>query len=82
MRDPHALSGYLTETIDLFGGSTDVVFASHHWPTCGQERVVEYLGIQRDLYAYLQASAIAEHHPPRERARCATRVGGRWGRRG
>jgi alkyl sulfatase BDS1-like metallo-beta-lactamase superfamily hydrolase len=30
-----------------------VVFASHHWPTWGRERLVEFLSLQRDLYAYL-----------------------------
>ncbi|MBO0866555.1 MAG: MBL fold metallo-hydrolase, partial [Mycobacterium sp.] len=51
--DPHAWSGYLTEAIDLFADRTDVVFASHHWPTWGRERIVEFLSLQRDLYAYL-----------------------------
>ena len=32
---------------------TDVAFASHHWPTWGGDRVVGYLSLQRDLYAYL-----------------------------
>ncbi|MGF0118625.1 alkyl/aryl-sulfatase [Promicromonospora sp. Marseille-Q5078] len=53
VRDPHAWSQYLTETVDLFGADLDVVFASHHWPTWGRERAVEYLSLQRDLYAYL-----------------------------
>ena len=53
VRDAHAWSSYLTEAIDLFGDKTDVAFASHHWPTWGQEEVVEYLAIQRDLYSYL-----------------------------
>jgi alkyl sulfatase BDS1-like metallo-beta-lactamase superfamily hydrolase len=53
VRDPHAWSGYLTEAIDLFGEQTDVVFASHHWPTWGQQECIEYLSVQRDLYAYL-----------------------------
>jgi alkyl sulfatase BDS1-like metallo-beta-lactamase superfamily hydrolase len=53
VRDPHAWSGYLTEAIDTFAGRTDVVFASHHWPTWGHERVVEFLSLQRDLYGYL-----------------------------
>jgi alkyl sulfatase BDS1-like metallo-beta-lactamase superfamily hydrolase len=53
VRDPHAWSGYLTEAIDKFANRTDVVFASHHWPTWGRERVVEFLSLQRDLYAYL-----------------------------
>ncbi|MFE2866113.1 alkyl/aryl-sulfatase [Embleya sp. NPDC059259] len=53
VRDPHSWAKYLTEAIDLFGDTTDVVFASHHWPTWGRERVVAFLGMQRDLYAYL-----------------------------
>jgi alkyl sulfatase BDS1-like metallo-beta-lactamase superfamily hydrolase len=53
VRDPHAWARYLTEAIELFGGQTDVVFASHHWPTWGRDRVIEFLGLQRDLYAYL-----------------------------
>ncbi|WP_369830321.1 alkyl/aryl-sulfatase [Mycobacterium sp. E342] len=53
VRDPHAWSGYLTEAIDTFADRTDVVFASHHWPTWGRENIVEFLSLQRDLYAYL-----------------------------
>ncbi|BBX75469.1 MBL fold metallo-hydrolase [Mycobacterium shinjukuense] len=53
VRDPHAWSGYLTEAIDTFADRTDVVFASHHWPTWGHQRIVEFLSLQRDLYAYL-----------------------------
>ncbi|WP_228181079.1 alkyl/aryl-sulfatase [Streptomyces anulatus] len=73
VRDPHNWSRYLTETIDLFGDTTDVAFASHHWPTWGQERVRNFLTVQRDLYGYLHdqtlrlinkgwtGSEIAEH---------------------
>ncbi|MCD0447348.1 MBL fold metallo-hydrolase [Glycomyces sp. A-F 0318] len=53
VRDPHVWARYLTETIDLFGADAEVVFASHHWPTWGNERVVEFLANQRDLYAYV-----------------------------
>lgn len=53
VRDARAWARYLTEAIDLFGEHTDVVFASHHWPTWGRDKVVEYLSLQRDLYAYL-----------------------------
>jgi alkyl sulfatase BDS1-like metallo-beta-lactamase superfamily hydrolase len=53
VRDPHVWSEYLTEAIDTFADRTDVAFASHHWPTWTSERVSEFLGIQRDLYAYL-----------------------------
>jgi alkyl sulfatase BDS1-like metallo-beta-lactamase superfamily hydrolase len=30
-----------------------VVFASHHWPTWGQDKIITYLSAQRDIYAYL-----------------------------
>ncbi|MEU0540182.1 alkyl sulfatase dimerization domain-containing protein [Nocardia sp. NPDC005978] len=53
VRDPHVWSQYLTESINMFGRDSDVVFASHHWPTWGTDRLVEYMSIQRDLYAYL-----------------------------
>jgi alkyl sulfatase BDS1-like metallo-beta-lactamase superfamily hydrolase len=53
VRDAHAWSSYLTEALDLFGADAQVAFASHHWPTWGNGAVVEYLELQRDLYAYL-----------------------------
>jgi alkyl sulfatase BDS1-like metallo-beta-lactamase superfamily hydrolase len=52
VRDPHAWAHYLSEAIDLFADSTEVEFASHHWPTWGRERIVQLLSEQRDLYAY------------------------------
>jgi alkyl sulfatase BDS1-like metallo-beta-lactamase superfamily hydrolase len=60
VRDPHAWSGYLTEAIDTFSDRADVVFASHHWPTWGRERIVEYLSLQRDLYAYLHDQTLRQ----------------------
>jgi alkyl sulfatase BDS1-like metallo-beta-lactamase superfamily hydrolase len=53
VRDPHAWARYLADAIELFGDETDVVFASHHWPTWGHERAMRFLSEQRDLYAYL-----------------------------
>ncbi|WP_433732982.1 alkyl/aryl-sulfatase [Nocardia sp. CA-129566] len=53
VRDPHVWAGYLTEAINLYGRDSDVVFASHHWPTWGTDRLVEFLALQRDLYGYL-----------------------------
>ncbi|MBU6215566.1 MAG: MBL fold metallo-hydrolase [Acidobacteria bacterium] len=53
VRDAHAWAHYLTETIGLFGDRTDVVFASHHWPTWGHDAAMEFIGVQRDMYLYL-----------------------------
>ena len=53
VRDARVWAGYLDEAIALFADRCDVAFASHHWPTWGHDRIVDYLGLQRDLYAYL-----------------------------
>lgn len=53
VRDPHGWSNYLTETLDLWGGEAEFAFASHHWPTFGNENIRTFLAVQRDLYAYL-----------------------------
>ena len=49
VRDPHVWSQYLTEAIERWGEASDVVFASHHWPTWGRDEIVEFLSTQRDL---------------------------------
>ncbi|HEX5376714.1 MAG TPA: alkyl sulfatase dimerization domain-containing protein [Solirubrobacterales bacterium] len=53
VRDPRIWAHYLDEAIDLFGERSDVLFAGHHWPCWGGERIVDYLEKQRDLYTYL-----------------------------
>lgn len=53
VRDAHAWSGFIDESIELFADVSDVSFASHHWPTWGGDNIVSYLSKQRDLYAYL-----------------------------
>ncbi|MCX2932003.1 MBL fold metallo-hydrolase [Mycobacterium sp. CVI_P3] len=60
VRDPHAWAGYLTEAIDTFSDRSDVVFASHHWPTWGHDNIVEFLSLQRDLYAYLHDQTLRQ----------------------
>ncbi len=60
VRDPHGWAGYLTEAIDTFADRADVVFASHHWPTWGKENIVEFLSLQRDLYAYLHDQTLRQ----------------------
>ena len=53
VRDPRAWARYLTEAIGMFAARSDVLFASHHWPTWGTEELSRFLSQQRDLYAYL-----------------------------
>ena len=53
VRNPHTWARYLTEATELFADKSDVVFASHHWPTWGRQELTTFLTQQRDLYAYL-----------------------------
>lgn len=53
VRDSLAWSKYINELLYLFGKDADVMFASHHWPRFGNERVQEILRDQRDAYAHL-----------------------------
>ena len=58
VRDPHAWAHFLDESIELFGAETDMLFASHHWPTWGPDRAVRFLSEQRDLYGYLHDQSV------------------------
>lgn len=53
IRDPLAWSKYLNDAISMWGDKTDVVFSMHHWPVWGQKDLVEHLGLQRDMYRYI-----------------------------
>lgn len=58
VRDPHVWAKYLTEAINRYAARSDVLFASHHWPTWGTERLTEFLSVQRDLYGYLHDQTV------------------------
>ncbi|HSZ52439.1 MAG TPA: alkyl sulfatase dimerization domain-containing protein [Caulobacteraceae bacterium] len=63
VRDAKAWSFYIDEALDLFGGQSDVLFASHHWPRWGGEAASVFLRKQRDLYKYIhdQTLRLANH---------------------
>ena len=52
VRDALLWSGYIHEAVDLFG-EAEILFASHHWPTWGNEAVIEELETQRDTYKFI-----------------------------
>lgn len=53
VRDALLWSKYLQAAIDMFGPDMEVLFASHYWPTWGNDRILPFLGAQRDMYRYL-----------------------------
>jgi alkyl sulfatase BDS1-like metallo-beta-lactamase superfamily hydrolase len=52
VRDPLNWSKYIAEALYRFGLEAEVMFASHHWPRWGNDRIQEVLRAQRDLYAH------------------------------
>lgn len=58
VRDAKAWADYLTESIRLYGGRTDVLIASHAWPRFGRGEIGEYLEKHRDAYKYLHDQSV------------------------
>jgi alkyl sulfatase BDS1-like metallo-beta-lactamase superfamily hydrolase len=58
IRDPLAWSKYLNEAIHRWGGEAEVLYAPHHWPVWGQDRIVEHLKKHRDTYRYIHDQAV------------------------
>ena len=52
VRDALNWSKYINQALYLFGQEAEVMFAAHHWPRWGNDRVQEILRAQRDLYAH------------------------------
>jgi len=53
VRDPLAWANALNEVRQLYGDKAEVLFSSHHWPRYGNDKVIEILENQRDMYKYL-----------------------------
>ncbi|MGP4843001.1 alkyl/aryl-sulfatase [Marinobacter sp. 1Y8] len=52
VRDAKRWSSYIHAVIGRWGNDADVMFAPHHWPTWGNDNIVDQLKKQRDLYKY------------------------------
>ena len=60
VRDALNWSKYINDTLYRFGKEAEVMFASHHWPRWGNERIQEILRDTRDAYAHLNNQVL--HH--------------------
>ena len=58
VRDALVWSKKINEALYLFGQEAEVMFASHHWPRWGNDRVQEVLRAQRDTYGNLHNGAM------------------------
>ena len=57
VRDALRWSGYIDESMDLFG-EADVYLASHHWPIWGNGRILRFLEVQRDTYKFIHDQTV------------------------
>lgn len=53
VRDSLQWSRKIDEVLARYGGKSDVMLASHHWPSWGAEEVRQKLRNQRDVYRYV-----------------------------
>jgi alkyl sulfatase BDS1-like metallo-beta-lactamase superfamily hydrolase len=58
VRDSRAWAAYMDESILRYGARTELLFTSHHWPTWGSSRAVDYMAKQRDMYKYIHDEAL------------------------
>lgn len=53
VRNGLSWSKYIDEAIVRYGNQVEISFSTHHWPTWGNENIVEYWADQRDMYRYI-----------------------------
>jgi alkyl sulfatase BDS1-like metallo-beta-lactamase superfamily hydrolase len=58
VRDAHAWAASLTEVLQLFGDTAEVLIGSHFWPTWGSAALQRMLSEQRDAYAYIHDQTV------------------------
>ena len=58
VRDANSWSHYISDALERFGPDALVLIAQHHWPVWGNDRVLQRLRNQRDLYKYVHDQTV------------------------
>ena len=58
VRDAKGWADYLTQSIRLYAGQSDVMFAAHGIPRFGRDEIVAFLTSHRDAYKYLHDQTV------------------------
>lgn len=53
IRDALAWSKYLNEALNRWGDRSEVLLSVHHWPVWGNDKVINRIKKQRDMYRYI-----------------------------
>ncbi len=57
-RDASVWAAYIGQSIDRWGNEVEVNFGPHTWPVWGNEKVIDYLKSQRDVYQSIYDTAL------------------------
>lgn len=88
VRDSKRWADYLTETLRLYGGKSEIMFVSHAWPRFGAARVDDFIASHRDAYKYLHDQTVRLMNKGRTGAEIADEIelpkalSNRWFNRG
>lgn len=88
VRDPVSWWKTLNETTEKYLANTEVIFASHHWPTWGKEEVRTLVESQRDVYKYLNDQSLHNMNKGYvmtelpEKVKLPAELGNEWANRG
>lgn len=58
VRDANGWAHYINDALTRFGADAQVLIAQHHWPVWGNDRIVDRLQVQRDLYKYVHDQSV------------------------
>jgi alkyl sulfatase BDS1-like metallo-beta-lactamase superfamily hydrolase len=53
IREPLPWSKFLNQAKTMWGGEAEVLFGMHHWPVWGNDKINNHMGMQRDMYRYI-----------------------------
>ena len=53
IREPLPWSKFLNQAKTMWGDEAEVLFGMHHWPIWGNDKINHHVGMQRDMYRYI-----------------------------
>jgi alkyl sulfatase BDS1-like metallo-beta-lactamase superfamily hydrolase len=53
IREPLPWSKFLNQAKTMWGTEAEVLFGMHHWPIWGNDTINQHMGMQRDMYRYI-----------------------------
>ena len=75
VRDALRWSRAIDDILVEYGARSDVVFASHHWPSWGNENVTDFLTGQRDVYRYIHDQTLRHANAGATMTEAAEQIG-------